>query len=212
MKQRLFILAHEGTEETLEEFAPCWAKVDPDWQLIFPHGSKSNSFGPWFVGPSAYKGRDILLRFWLTLKEIAAHAGDNEQIIIAEYDTLQINGKPIDFNPSAINAACVMLASPDGKPLLNQVCMLSPWVVTPAMIRALIYATDPHRYKVADWTLGLLDRMIGECCVKANLPLANIKNAVGYAPGEDALRFARAVARTNSDWVHGGKSLAEFNL
>jgi hypothetical protein len=44
------------------------------------------------------------------------------------------------------------------------------------------------------------------------LQIADIKNAVGYAPGEDDLRFMRAIAAKNADWVHGGKSLKEFNL
>jgi hypothetical protein len=212
MKTQLFILAHDGTEKTIAEFKPYWDRIDPTWTLCVPQGSKLSA--GLVAGPSAYKGKDILLRFWLTLKSIAKYIDhDTEQrIIIAEYDTLPINGKNPHFNPAAINAPCVMLVKPDGTPLPQQLCMLSPWVMTPAMLQALIYATDPHRYEVAEWTLGLLDRMIGDCCVKAGLPLGDIRNAVGYAPGEDDLRFARAVAAKNADWVHGGKSLAEFNL
>jgi hypothetical protein len=212
MKAQLYILAHDGTEKTIAEFKPYWRRIDDDFTIITPEGSKyPNGLQ---AGPSAYKGKDILLRFWLTLKTIAKDFDDSEEtrIIIAEYDTLPMNGKNPHFNPSAINAPCVMLVEPDGTPQPQQLCMLSPWVVSPAMLQALIYATDPHRYEVADWTLGLLDRMIGDCCVKAGLPLGDIRNAVGYAPGEDDLRFARAVAARNADWVHGGKSLAEFNL
>jgi hypothetical protein len=212
MKNQLFILAHDGTEKTIEEFAPYWQAIDQGYTIITPEGS-SFKYGLQ-AGPSAYKGKDILLRFWLTLKTIARYIehGDETRIIIAEYDTLPLTGRNPQFNPPAINAPCVMLVQPDGTPQPRQVCMLSPWVMTPAMLHALIYATDPHRYQVADWTLGLLDRMIGDCCVKAGLQIADIKNAVGYAPGEDDLRFARAVAAKNADWVHGGKSLEEFNL
>jgi hypothetical protein len=211
MKNQLFILAHDGTEKTLEEFMPYWRAIDADYTIMAPAGSKLPSVQ---VGPSAYKGKDILLRFWLTLKTIAKYIehGDETRIIIAEYDTLPLTGRNPQFNPAAINAPCVMLVESDGTLKLCQMCMLSPWVVTPAMLHALIYATDPHRYTVEDWTLGLLDRMIGDCCIKAGLQIADIKNAVGYAPGEDDLRFARAVAAKNADWVHGGKSLAEFNL
>jgi hypothetical protein len=211
MKNQLFILAHDGTEKTIEEFAPYWKKIDVNYVVIAPTGSRLNCHMQ--AGPSAYKGKDILLRFWLTLKTIARYIEDTtDTIIIAEYDTLPLTGRSPQFHPPAINAPCVMLVEPDGTPQPRQVCMLSPWVVTPAMLHALIYATDPHRYTVADWTLGLLDRMIGDCCIKAGLQIADIKNAVGYAPGEDDLRFARAVAAKNADWVHGGKSLKEFNL
>jgi hypothetical protein len=212
MKNQLYILAHDGTEKTIEEFTPYWRRIDDDFTIMTPHGSKYPSGLQ--AGPSAYKGKDILLRFWLTLKTVAKDFDDSEEtrLIIAEYDTLPLTGRNPQFHPSAINAPCVMLVEPDGTPNPRQMCMLSPWVMTPAMLHALIYATDPHRYQVADWTLGLLDRMIGDCCIKAGLQIADIKNAVGYAPGEDDLRFARAVASKNADWVHGGKSLAEFNL
>jgi hypothetical protein len=211
MKNQLFILAHDGTEKTLEEFAPYWKAIDADYTIMAPAGSKLPSVQ---AGPSAYKGKDILLRFWLTLKTVAKDFDDcgETRIIVAEYDTLPLTGRNPQFHPTAINAPCVMLVQPDGTPNPRQMCMLSPWVMAPAMLHALIYATDPHRYTVADWTLGLLDRMIGDCCIKAGLQIADIKNAVGYAPGEDDLRFARAVAAKNADWVHGGKSLKEFNL
>jgi hypothetical protein len=83
MKNQLFILAHDGTEKTIQEFAPYWKAIDADYTIMAPAGSKLPSVQ---AGPSAYKGKDILLRFWLTLKTIAKYIEHVEEtrIIIAE--------------------------------------------------------------------------------------------------------------------------------
>jgi hypothetical protein len=211
MNQRLFILAHDAAMPTVRQYQPYWQKIDPNWKMLLPKESETSGSNVILCGKSAYSGLPILERFWVSLCEIEKHINRmDEMIIIAEYDTIPINPRPPTFDSRGINSACVLLLNPDGtRPPEPQLCMLSPWVVSPAMLQAFKFVCNPDFYTPAPWTMGLLDRMLGDACFKYGLQFFDIKNAVGWAKDED---FLKAAAAKNADWIHGAKSLQQLNL
>jgi len=210
MNHALFILAHDGTEKTIAEFEPYWEKVAVDYFLCAPRGSRMEA--GMYAGVSAYKGREILRRFIDTLEaieEVVQKSSWVEQVIIAEYDTLPLTGRPPQFTSGAVNSACVVLRDPvTTEPDYSQICMLSPWVVQPDMLLdfANMLKQWPGPFD-GDWTFGLLDRMLGAACLHAGFPIADIPNAVGWAADGQLLRWA---AEKGADWIHGAKSFEEL--
>jgi hypothetical protein len=204
MKTKLAILAHDKASETVKEFLPYWEKLPVELEIFVPYGDKSGAA----IGPSAYKGKDSLLRFALTGEALLQQ--DYELYIIAEYDCLPLHPIIPQHDPQTVTSAGVFLAKPDGEVLYEQLCCLPPWIVTKPMLAALIQACQMQMdLPLPEWTLeGLLDRLIGAAILTGKLPFSASNECLSHA--DNFAEPHKMIAATGKTWVHGWKRLSDF--
>jgi len=204
MKTKLAILAHDKAEETVKEFRQYWEKVPAELEIFVPFGDTSGTT----AGPSAYKGKDSLLRFIMTCEVLLQQ--DYDLFIIAEYDCLPLYPIIPHYDPQTVTSAGVFLAKPSGEVMYEQLCCLPPWIVTKPMLAALIETCRLQmNLPLPDWTLdGLLDRLIGAAILTGKLPFSASDDCLSHA--DNFKEPHKYIAATGKSWIHGWKRLSDF--
>lgn len=213
MTGAIAVMAHAGAKPTIDAFLPQWKKLGPPIFAFLPSGDKWPSApinGVVVGGESARTGNPVFLRFLDMCKRLlTAHF---DAYFIMEYDTVNLTNKLPRFNPSVVNSGLVALVGMEGHS--QPKCSMSPWVLTRAMLAALVEAMqmelrDPCNADLEQFHMGLLDRWIGVACMRAHLPQGHLPDVLPY-PWDTKEDVHKRIADDGISWVHGWKTKENF--
>ena len=139
---------------------------------------------------------------------MAAENG-NEQIVIAEYDTVPLRPKMPPIKPGMITSG-FYVSTPHYREVGDlQGLALSPWAMDRATMLSFIDAMDDALEVDPDGEQfdGLLDRWIAWAALRAGIEFHTTNQVFSYPmrPGAH-----EKIKRTGAIWIHGWKTKEEF--
>jgi hypothetical protein len=207
-KPLLVVLAHESAQPTVDLFLPRWKTLDCDLVCALPCGDTVTGFDRcWHNGQSAHAGNKVFRRF-ADVCGMAAENG-NEQIVIAEYDTVPLRPKMPPIKPGMITSG-FYVSTPHYREVGDlQGLALSPWAMDRATLLSFIDAMDDALEVDPDGEQfdGLLDRWIAWAALRAGIQFHTTNQVFSYPmrPGAH-----EKIKRTGANWIHGWKTKEEF--